>query len=195
MININDWTEGNLCGGGNGGGAEGGGAADPPNNSPLPALFRIYCGIFFSLQLMWLQLIIESADFHPDTHARETASAHIHTPCVRAFALFTGQNGAEPKRRHLRFHPDRFSCSLVILWSLWFVWVFCAALESHPRPGTASGCRIQRRVADAGRQWAAERRLYALCDWSGWCAGSSVLALWLVGGGNFQLVTKCREVS
>lgn len=73
--------------GGKGGGAEGGGAEELLNNSPLPALFQIYCGIFLSLQLMWLQLI-ESADFHPDTHARDTASERTHTHCVSALLLF-----------------------------------------------------------------------------------------------------------
>lgn len=103
MININDWTEGNICGGGE---------WEVVQREVVQRILRIirlfllctqFIAVsFFSLQLMWLQLIIESADFHPDTHARETASAHIHTPCVRAFALFTGQNGAEPERGHLR---------------------------------------------------------------------------------------------
>ena len=66
-----------VCGG-KGGGAEGGGK----RSLRIFRLFVLCCkfiAVFFSLQLMWVQLVIESADFHPDTHARDSERTHTHT--------------------------------------------------------------------------------------------------------------------
>lgn len=150
MNNISDLTEDNIGLWGMGGGAEGGGSAEPPNNSPLPALMQIYCGIF-----------LFAADVAPADHrvcrfpsgytrardserARINTHTHTHTECARAFALFSRPNGADSKHGHLRFDPDGFCSSLVPLWPLEFVSVLRAALKSHPRPGAGSGCRIRR---------------------------------------------------
>lgn len=100
-------------------------------------LFLLCCrfiAVFFSLQLMWLQLVIESADFHPDTHARETVReskrerAHTHTRTHTVCPRFW------PVQTELILNAGTYDSTRIDFLVLWFHSGLCRSSQVSVRP-------------------------------------------------------------
>lgn len=139
MIDINDRTEGNICGAGE---------WEVVQREVVQRLLRIIrlfllgseciAVSFLCVQLMWLQLIIESADFHPDTHTRATQRAHTYTHRVSALLLFL------PVKTELNLNAGTYDSTRIDFLALWLHSGLCGSSEFSVRPWSHIPGREQR---------------------------------------------------